>query len=498
MKTKRTLAALLAAVLTSVTLLTALTACATGAGTADTGETTNSSAESTTEELKDNLPDDLNYGGNEIIFISRDIGMNLADEFFAESYTGDPVSDAIFERNKTVENRLGVKITSLRDTDAIVDRVITSVNGGSADYDIMVEYCWLAAPRTIEGYFANLRDTDYVDFDQPWWTQSFNDVMLYGELQFGVTGAMVLSTYRRTYSTVFNKNLFTDANQAYPYEAVKNGTWTLDKQSALVPLLARDDGDGVQSAEGDVFGFVSDDFISVDPYWAACEVDIIQKNADGAYEWVFDSGKMHDVVEKILKLYYNTNSGTYCVTEDDSFQTQTRQMFADGYAAMATLCIHALENTAVRSMTDEYGVVPMPKYDEKQTEYHSQMHDAFTIACIPTTVSGDRLTQMSAVLEAMASASYNIVRPAYYETTLRTKIAQDPQSSEMMELIIDSIHIDAGLVFSHNMGSFHKGLQTVIVGKNNNTISHFKTITKTATKSLNSLVNKLDNLTADP
>ena len=490
---KKTLAAILAALM----LAGSLTACATGDDTPDDtkapAQTTAAAIESETE-LRDSLPDDLNYGNDEIILISRDIGMGLADEIYAEALNSDPVNDAIYERNKSVETRLGVKITSIRDTDTIVDKVITTVNGGSADYDIMVEYCWLAAPKTIEGYFADLRGTEeqYIDFEKPWWTQSFNDVVSYHGRQYGVTGAMVLSTYRRTYTTVFNKRIFTDANQPYLYDHVENGTWTLDKQASLVPLLHRDNGNGVQDEEGDVYGFVSNDFISVDPYWAACEIDILSKDEDGDYVWVFDSGVMHNAAEKILNLYFNTDGGTFCFPEDDSFQTMTRTMFSESYAAMATLCIHALENSALRNMTDEYGVVPMPKYDENQANYHSQMHDAFTIACIPTTVKGERLEQMAAFLEAMSSASYRIVRPEYYETTLRTKIAQDPQSSEMMDIIINNIHIDAGIVYSHNIGSFHQGIQALVEGKTNNAVSRFKSMSKSAQNYLVKLVKKLD------
>lgn len=492
MKAKRILASLLATLM----LAGSLAACAKGDEPEDTkmtGQSTEAPGEEDTE-LKDSLPDDLNYGNDDIILISRDIGMGLADEIYVETLNSDPVNDAIYERNRSVENRLGVKITSIRETETIVDKVITTVNGGSADYDIMVEYCWLAAPKSIEGYFADLRGTEeqYIDFEKPWWTQSFNDVVSYHGRQYGVTGAMVLSTYRRTYTTVFNKRLFTDANQPYLYDFVENNTWTLDKQASLVPLLHRDNGNGIQDEEGDVYGFVSNDFISVDPYWAACEIDILSKNEDGDYTWVFDSGVMHNAAEKILNLYFNTDGGTFCFPEDDSFQSMTRTMFSEGYAAMATLCIHALENSALRNMTDEYGVVPMPKYDEKQTDYHSQMHDAFTIACIPTTVKGDRLEQMAAFLEAMASASYRTVRPDYYETTLRTKIAQDPQSSEMMDIIINNIHIDAGIIYSHNIGSFHQGLQAIVEGKNNNAVSRFKAMSKSAQNYLVKLVRKLD------
>ena len=139
---------ILSAILAMLMLVGPLASCASGDGNTDESNTNDSSAATEEDtELKDELPDNLNYGNDEIILISRDIGMGLADEIYAEGLNSDPVNDAIYERNKSVENRLGVKITSIRDTDTIVDKVITTVNGGSADYDVMVEYCWLAAPQ---------------------------------------------------------------------------------------------------------------------------------------------------------------------------------------------------------------------------------------------------------------------------------------------------------------------------------------------------------------
>ena len=488
----------LSLLLASLTLTSFLTACATDTDNpADTDPAfTQAPLEEGETELRDNLPDGLNYNGEEINFYSfYEEGMTSGQVAVPE-LNSNPVNDAVFERNKLVESRLGVKIVNDDDKSGdayhVVNKTVTLVQSGSTDYDAITSPCWVVLDQSISGTFSNLTGSEYLDLSQPWWTQDFNEACSFQGNQYAASGHLLLGIYRSAYATVFNKDLFTDVNQPYLYGYVDNGTWTLDKQAALVPLLHRDNGNGLQDEEGDIYGFVSNDFISVDPYWAACEIDILSKDEDGDYIWVFDSGVMHNAAEKILNLFFNTDGGTFCFPEDDSFQTMTRTMFAEGYAAMATLCIHALENSALRNMTDEYGVVPMPKYDENQADYHSQMHDAFTIACIPTTVKGERLEQMAAFLEAMSSASYRIVRPDYYETTLRTKIAQDPQSSEMMDIIINNIHIDAGIIYSHNIGSFHQGIQALVEGKTNNAVSRFKSMSKSAQNYLVKLVKKLD------
>ena len=483
-KTRRILTALLA----SVMLLPSLAACG---ETTDPADTTGSSQTTSAEEGEntipdDELPDDLNYKGETITFIS----VNAMDY---DELTGDAVEDAIYERNKAVEERLGVEIEVIHDENPI-DKIITAVSGGNDDYDVMVELCWRAAPKFTGNYFYNLRNTEYLDFEKPWWNQSFTDVVSYNDITFGVTGAMVLSLYRRTYVTVFNKDLFKNANQTYLYDYVENGSWTLDKQASLVPLFHQDNGNSQQDMKGDIYGFVSNDFIYVDPYWASCEVEIIRKNAEGDYEWVFETAKLHDMAEKVLYLYYGSGDAAYIEHDDYQAEQTVIKVFSGGYAAMGTLVIEQLENAAIRNMEEEYGVVPIPKYSEDQKTYYSQMHDGFTVACLPNTVKADRADMLSAVLEAMSSVSYRIVRPVYYETTLRTKLAQDPQSAAMMDLIMDNIRIDAGFVYSHSMGSFHQGFQQLVDKGENDAISRYKRMTTSAQRQLEKLMASLDKL----
>ena len=491
--TRRTLTALLATLM----LLSSLASCGEATDPADTtaaAQTTVATEEGETL-LTDTLPDGLNYGGDQVNILSRNYGSDLVDEIFVEELNSDPVNDAIYERNTEVSQRLNITINSIRESsEEPITKIISAINAGSKDYDIMVELSWKVMPKSIDGYFADLQQTAYLDFDKPWWTQGFNEAASYHGSQFAITGVMVLSTYRRTYSTVFNKQLFDDANQPYLYEYVENGTWTLDKQISLVPLFHRDNGNNQQDKEGDIYGFVSDTYISIDPYQTTAELEILRKNKDGDYEWAFNNERISDLTDKVLELYYGTDGGMYVVPDPSDFQESTRTIFSNNYAAMATLCLQALEHPTMRNMTSEYGVVPIPKFDQTVTTYHSAMHDGYTVAVIPTTVTGDRLDQMSAVLEAMGSASYRIIQPAYYELTLRTKIAQDPQSAEMMDLLTKSIVIDPGIIYSNNMGGFHAQHRDVIAGKKNNSASRYKSLAKSAQKNLTRITEKLDKL----
>ena len=451
-------------------------------------------------ELTDWLPDDLHYGDTDITIISRYREGWTSGEIAVEEIISEPVNDAVFERNKATEERLGVKIVSIEennnDPGVVVNKVATAVKAGTDEYDIMAAACYMAVNESLNGTFANLRNTEYLDFDKPWWSQGFNEVVEYQGAQYAVSGDMVLSLYRFAFVTIFNKYLFTESNQPFLYDYVENGTWTLDKQIQLVPVFERDNGNGLQDTEGDIYGLVSNDYISVDPYWSSCMVDIIKKNGDGDYEMVFDSAKLFDVCEKTMTLFFGCGNATYNVKHYglDDEQNDIREMFANGSAAMSTVRILELEAGSIRNMEQEFGVVPMPKFDENQKEYRTLLHDQFTVLCVPTTVTGEELDMVSAVMESLASASYKTVRPAYYETTLRTKIAQDPQSAEMFDIIIDNIYIDAGIIYTIQLSTFHNYFREIIGSGKNTVVSQYKSVTKQAERALTSMTRRFDRI----
>jgi hypothetical protein len=305
---------------------------------------------------------------------------------------------------------------------------------------------------------------------------------------------MLLSLYRFCFVTVFNKRIFDEAGQTYLYDLVENGTWTLDKQIEMIPKFHRDNGNGQQDLQGDVYGFIGTDATDMDAYWSACNLKIVDKTDDNEYEFVFDPARVFETAEKLIQLFHGTDGGTYQGLHSDGDWATVRSTFANGNAAMAAFRLLELENESMRSMTDQFGVVPIAKYDQQQKEYQTLLHDQFTVISIPTTVTNERLAMVGATLEALSSTGDRIVKPVYYEDTLRTKIAQDPQSAEMMDIIVDGVYIDAGILYVLAMNNFHHGLREVVIRGLNDIISRFKSKSTMAEKTIKQINSKLTRI----
>ena len=346
--------------------------------------------------------------------------------------------------------------------------------------------------NSLTGNLRDLRKSAYLDFDKPWWSQGFNESIEYKGMQFAVTGAAVLSMYRFAFASSPRQRWTTCMTMS----GTGRGRWIT--QNSIVETFYRDNGNGLQDETGDIYGFVSNDYIGVDPYWSACNVRILERDENGDYTFDnFDAQKLQNVAEKVLQLFYGHGNASYDYKHygNDAEQDDIRNMFAAGNAAMATLRIMALESAVMRDMKDEYGVVPMPKYDEAQKDYGTLLHDQFTVLSIPKTALDDRRDRISAVMEALCYTSYNIVRPAYYDVALRSKLVSDPDSAEMLDLLFSKVYIDAGVIYTGPLSGFHDQFRQLMGQKSNRVMSTYQKKARSTRSALQkNIVQKLQKL----
>ena len=495
---------LLALLLAITTLLPLAVACGTkddatatttaATTTAAPADGTTAATETTTEgyAVKDNLPEDLKYTGKTISIISR--GRDWCkDEVSVDALTGDVINDAIYNRNAAVEDRLGVKIVNQLTTDkdnySITETIRKQVQAGTNEYNLFANSVYATIMYTADNLFQDMTELTYLDLEQPYWSQGFNEAASIGEAQYFATGAICLSLYRFVFVTFFNKNIFDENQMPYLYDVVNDGKWTLEYQRQISQNIYTDvNGDGAKDA-GDIYGLITNhNMIGVDAYWSSCDLPILGKDADNFLQYAVNVERLSNAVDKI-NLLLHENDGAYLVDNKsaDAEQDDIATMFSQDQAAMTTLRLIHVESDEMRNMSSLYGIVPMPKLDESQESYRSYAHDTMTAYGIPLTVIDDELEMIGAFLEAMASESYRTVTPAYYELALKTKYVSDEESVKMLDDIINHFYVDAGVLYTKKISSFHQNMRTW-VGQNRNTVaSMIKATERVIGKQLNEL-----------
>lgn len=496
----KTFTRILALLLALVTLACLAVACAdsqedphdtTTAGTPG-ADTTPAADDTTTDQyyVENNLPADLRFDGKTIRLLSRD-NDGVRDELTVDDYNGDIINDAVYRRNLNVEEQLGIHIENTQltgDNYVVTEKLRTLVGAQTDEFDVVANSCYSTIMYTSEGLFQDLSGLEYLDLSQVYWAQGFNGAASFGGRQYFCTGSLTITLYRYMFVTMFNKAMLADIGVTDLYTTVNDGKWTMDAQAELAAKLYVDvNGDSNQDA-GDRYGFLSGPMAYVDPYWSSCKLPILAKDADDQYVYNVDVERLSTAVDKILNLYYDCGgSYIYASISDSQDQENIAGHFADGRAGMCTLRMLAVETQTLRSMTDDYGIIPVPKLDEAQDGYQTYVHDQFTALGIPATVTADRLDMIGAFLECAAAESYRSVIPEYFEIALKNRYVSDPESGRMLDMIYENIYIDAGVLYTKSLSSVHQKLRTFVKAKSNTVSSTFKALARTIPKQLDTL-----------
>ena len=240
--------------------------------------------------------------------------------------------------------------------------------------------------------------------------------------------------------------------------------------------------DGVLS-DGDVVGFAGGASMKDRGYmdcWVPAMGLSLTTMVDGYPELTFYNEHTIEAYEKVQNLYIN-NPGT--LRADGISNTK----FLNGNQLFMLNILNAGEG--FRNMQDDYGVVPIPKFDEEQKDYRATFHNSASLVVVLSTCQEPE--KVGATLELMAAESYKQVTPAYFEICLQGKYSDEPADAEMYDRIIKSFVYSFGFCYStkslSGIGSLFRDIDADIAQRYEQNKIKYQT-------SLEELIDKLDEV----
>jgi hypothetical protein len=236
----------------------------------------------------------------------------------------------------------------------------------------------------------------------------------------GIAGAKAL---------LFNKGIAIDYQLEIPYETVLDGKWTMDKFSEMVKIVYTDlNGNNLQD-EADLYGMIGN---SKFYGWQAAFTHCYYESDDGVIGLDYDKERFISAAEQIRDLL-NGMEGTFMTGAEPD-----KKIFVDGRAMFHFNSISVLATEEMRASDVDYGVLPLPKFDESQENYVTPTFDQ-QFACPVTAAQTDKI---SLLVEALNIIGYNKVLPAFFDTAMSVKYARDDETAQMLGIIRDTICAD--------------------------------------------------------
>ena len=400
--------------------------------------------------LKDDIPSDLLFNRDFTLLYWSD---REHEEFYAETETGEAVSDAIFKRNSNVAERLGItwqyatepgKATSATIA-GFTTKVEASKNSGEGAYDMIAAHSYTIGNCAVKGLTTDLMQLQYLNWEKPWWPYKLIGQATINNKLFFASGDISANVIYMMYVTFFNREMIQDRNLEDPYELVKNKKWTIDKMFEMCSGIYEDkDGSGTPTI-GDLYGQYAYD-LHLDIFIAGCGVTFIDTSTgEPKINEDFTGDKLVDICGKVTD-FFKSHDRAYLLTENND----TSQWFSKGLSLFwSDRCRNA--NRFKNDEIIQFGIIPNPMYDENQDGYATVLGNPFSLYAIPTDASDKNCS--AAVMETYASESYRILSPQLYEVTMKYRFTDDSTSAEMFDVIRSSVVFDLGRIFSTNFKS---------------------------------------------
>ena len=279
----------------------------------------------------------------------------------------------------------------------------------------------------------------------------------------------------------FNAEILKDKGIEAPYQLVKDGKWTIDKLCEMAKSIYRDVNGNGKKDEADLYGMLGfKKFYG----WQQAYVNCYVENDDGTIGVNYDKERLITATEKLSNLIHDSEGVFMTGTEPD------HTIFTEGRSLFHTDRIIWLTSNAFRESDVDYGVLPIPKYDEAQKDYVTPTSD-FPIASPVTAADTDKISFM---VEALSTSGIERVIPTYFDTTLSMKYARDDETVEMLQIIRATISSDLAMInTSGGIDGLGRAMMNIISNPKKGMASYLESIDKKEQK----IIEKINEFFAD-
>ncbi len=365
-------------------------------------------------------------------------------DYVAEE-TGDILNDAVYARNIAVEEMYNINLVYdvkngyTAGTAEMSKALQNSVMAGDVTYDLLLACTAYTGTYIMQGVLSDLNQKEHLDFTDAWWYHNVISEMSVGEKLYIASGGAAINALSSAWGIFFNKEILNSLQLDNPYALVNEGKWTLDAFKKMASTAYSDlNGNGVHDG-GDRFGFVYQQKEPFDIFPYAMGRTITKLDADGIPQLTGVSERIIGIMDSMSEFIQEKE---YCFSTSKLDLSELIPIFSAEQALFITYPIRIVRSAEMREAPD-FGILPMPKYDEAQDQYYNQCF--MDIMAIPALVKNDEMSQL--VMNALNCISYYDVLPMYKETVLQRKLSRDDDSAEMIDIIIAGAALDFGTLY---------------------------------------------------
>lgn len=351
----------------------------------------------------------------------------------------DTVSQAVFNRNTAVNERFNVNIKTVQisggydNRDEIVTAIRAENMSPTGAYDLISTHSIYLGWMGMEGLLKDLATLPEIDFTQDYWNQNLYNELNVDGVCYIMIGDIAHTLYEYISVMFVNTKILSDSKITENgidgiYSMVDDGTWTWGKLFEL----SKDYG---LNAETPTYGLLMNTH-SMRASLIAEDAYIYDRDSNGKlYMNLVPNDHLVNAVQNLSKFFAQSNM--YFADGWGMGEAESNPIFTAGNALFYGQILGQASNLSTGFT--EYAVLPLPKFDEFQSDYYTICRDAVTAVAVMNCAKD---FEMSGVItQALCRNGAEYVTPEYYEKALKYRYNSDPRCPEILDMIRNSLTI---------------------------------------------------------
>ena len=383
----------------------------------------------TPEELLLSQLGNMDLGGfNCHILVSAE--QDLAGQLAAEENKPDVLNTAVAERNELLETLYGftLSVRTVEGCDELLDAVRTDLIAGLQTVNLFAGGAHAVGFLSIEGAAYDFAADEFdagLRLDAPWWDGALLDALAVGGRATLLSGDVMLSSAERLEVLYCNQSLLREHGLTDPFALFEGGEWSPE---ALI-RLCRD-----ASAAG-LTGMVGNESM-VDGLMTAAGAPMLRLAEDGTVE-PSEAEVLAERFAELFSLLSDESAWRYSRVYDYSFgcdaDAPLDALFYGGEALFMIMPLGDADAEALRTMEDEYAILPLPSGDGANLSAPIDSH-GYPVIALSVGAPLDDLPKAAAVLDALACYNHFYIEPQYRRAMLK-RFGREAQAALIDELL---------------------------------------------------------------
>jgi hypothetical protein len=291
-----------------------------------------------------------------------------------------------------------------------------------------------------ENLLLDLNSVEQFDVTQRHWDKNAAEQLAVGDKLYFTNCAM--NIHEVAYVVYFNLRMVKDFELTSPYEYMALNEWNLDNWAKLASSSRK-------SLNNPWYGTTFDTNSARLFFYGAGGRATTNDSLGYPQVTLFETDKASTLYEKCKSVFCSDGGWNIDALKDNEFagyndkNAYARKLFCQDMFLFYYGGTDIIDSFAY--MESEFGIVPFPKYNRNQEEYHSLYSPDCNLIALPKNV--ENIDRTAFIIDRLNYYSDIYVKHAWYDVLLSRRYLRDDESEAALDVIMDGRVYDVGLCY---------------------------------------------------